>query len=376
VVPVWSVVRDPRELASWGPAIDQLADRRRLPAFSSVAWTSSLWEGFFPRDEVAVHLLSMGGRVVAAIPVRREVGLASKLVGLQNPHVPCWIPALDVEQPRLAALLLDRMFAQCDCFELQRLPLDGPLARALRLEASFRALPVSEQEHPAAEVSLPLAGPWPAFEQTLSRNLRRDGRHLGKLQTLGEVSFELIERGPALGPALDACFELEARGWKGQRGNPILSEPGARLFYKLLAARAAARGELALYLLKLDGRVVAFEYDLRRAGRIDCLKIGYDEALARYSPGTVLRMSILRRSIERGEASSYHLGPASPWKDRWGGQRERIGTLCVFADRARARLIHWAGPSLREAIKRLPGARRTVQLLRAGLGRALQRPGR
>ncbi len=369
MVPVWSEVRDPRELQSWSTAIDSLVERRRLPAFSGAAWISSLWEGFFSRDDVAVHLLSSRGSVVAAVPLRRELGLVRTLVGLHNPHVPCWVPPLDVEHPRLAALLFDRLFDRCDCLELRRLPLDGPLARALRLEASFRELPLVEQEHPASEVSVPLAGPWSEFERRLSRNLRRDGRHHAKLAALGKLEMEVCEGGPCLGPALDACFELEARGWKGTSGSSILGEPGARLFYKLLAARAAARGKLALYQLKLDGRLIAFEYDLRSEGRLDCLKIGYDQSLARHSPGTVLRMMVLRRSIERGEAGSYHLGAASPWKDRWVSQHERMGTLRVYADRARARLVHWAVPLLREGIKRVPGARRTVGLLRAGLAR-------
>ena len=351
-------MHDPRELQLWSAAIDTLVERRRLPTLSSAAWTSSLWEGFFAGDqEVEVHLLELDGAVVAVFPLRRERGIARKLVGLQNPHVPFWMPALDDGQPHLAALLLDQLLARCDCLELQRLPLDGPLARALRLEASFRDFPFTEQEHPQGEVSLTLFGPWSSFEPTLSKNLRRDGRQIARLEALGKLEFELVESGPALGPALDACFRLEAQGGKGVDGRPKVFEPGARLFYKLLAARAAAQKKLALYLLKLDGRVVAFEYDLRSEGRLDCLKIGHDESLARHLPGTILRMLILRRSIERGEATSYHLGQASPWKARWASETERVGTLRVFADSARARLVHWAVPIWRNTVERLPGAR-------------------
>jgi CelD/BcsL family acetyltransferase involved in cellulose biosynthesis len=367
----WWVVRDPRELEAWSAAIDSLVARRRLPTLSGAAWMSSLWEGFFPGDQsVAVHLLASGGAVLAALPVRREPGFARKLVSLQNPHVPCWVPALDDRHPRLAALLLDRMLAACDCLELRRLPLDGPLARALRLEASFRDLPVSEHERPRGEVSLSLFGPWPAFEATLSRHLRRDARRLDALGALGRVELELVEGGPALGPALDACFALEARAGRRMSAAPILTEPGARLFYKLLAARAAARKQLALFLLRLEGRVIAFEYGVRSEGRIDCLKTGHDGALADHAPGTILRMMILQRSIERGEATSYHLGQASRGKARWASEVERIGTLRVFADSARARLAHLAIPALRATARRLPGARRTVGLLRRGLALA------
>ena len=92
--------------------------------------------------------------------------------------------------------------------------------------------------------------------------------------------------------------------------------------------------------MKLDGRLIAFEYDLRGGGRIECLKIGYDESLSRFSPGTGLRMMILRRAIERGEAREYRLGRDSEWKRRWITDLARIGTLRIYAGSRRGRLAY------------------------------------
>jgi CelD/BcsL family acetyltransferase involved in cellulose biosynthesis len=120
---------------------------------------------------------------------------------------------------------------------------------------------------------------------------------------------------------------------------------------------------MRLYLLKLDGRIVAFEYDLCGGDRIECLKIGYDESLARFSPGTILRMKLLARVIERGEATSYHLGRESPWKRRWVKEVDRIGTLQIFSSSRRGQLAHASGPLLRGLLKRLPGAKPLIDFL-------------
>jgi CelD/BcsL family acetyltransferase involved in cellulose biosynthesis len=360
----WTAARDAGELARWRAAIDGLCERRSLPALAGWPWLSAFWESFRDGDPgVSVQLLERDGVLVAALPVWTGGVALRKAIGLENEHVPCWTAAIDEADPELAPQLLQRLLVDgdADCLELRRLPLDGPLCRALHAAAATAGLAVVVHESPVGEVGLALRGPWASFEGGLSKNLRRDGRQIDKLRALGRVEMEVVTGGAGLEACLDECFALEARGWKGQAGTPVLSDPQARRFYGRLAARTAARGQLALYLLKLDGRVIAFEYDLRAGGRIECLKIGYDESLHRHSPGTILRMLLLRRAIERGEASEYHLGRESEWKRRWSNERARLGTLQIFARSARGRLAHLV-PLMRGRLKRLPGVKQSVAL--------------
>jgi CelD/BcsL family acetyltransferase involved in cellulose biosynthesis len=373
---VWTTARLTDLHAGWQAEMDQLVDHADLPELASGSWWSAFWEGFHPGDrQVEMQLLHQDGRLRAAFPVRTEGRLVRRRVGLENAHAPYWAAAVDPRalerDPALAGALLDRLTGGVECLELRRLPLDGPLARALKAAASARRWPMVELTNPVGEVGLPLFGPWSNFHQTLSKNLRRDGRLLARLP--GELSFEVVEGGDRLEAELDACFALEARGWKGQLGTPVLADRAAHRFYRRLAQRASARGRLALYLLKLDGRLIAFEYDLRGGGRIECLKIGYDESLSRYSPGTGLRMLILRQAIERGEAREYRLGRESEWKRRWVSDLTRIGTLQVYAGSRRGRLAYYAGPALRSLLKRLPGVQPLVASVRRGLEAAADR---
>jgi CelD/BcsL family acetyltransferase involved in cellulose biosynthesis len=360
----WSAARTPGELEPWRAAIDDLCDRRALPALAGWPWLSAFWESFRAGDDaVSVQLLERDGALVAAVPVWTGGAALRRTTCLENAHVPCWTAAVDESDPALAPQLVERLLAGvgADFLELRRLPLDSSLCRALLAAATAAGLSVLLHESPVGEVGLPLHGPWPAFEKTLSKNLRRDGRQIEKLQALGRVELEVVGGGPRLAAYLEECFALEARGWKGQAGTPVLSDPQARQFYWRLAARAGARGQLALYLLKLEGRVVAFEYDLRGGGRIECLKIGYDESLHRHSPGTILRLMLLRRAIERGEAHEYHLGRESEWKRRWSNETTRMGTLQIFASSARGQLAHMV-PVMRGRLKQLPGVKQTVAL--------------
>jgi hypothetical protein len=383
----WSTARLTDLHAGWQAAMDQLVDHANLPELASGSWWSAFWEGFHPGDpQVEMQLLYQGERLLAAVPVRADGNLVRRRVGLENEHAPYWAAAVDPRalerEPLLAGALLDRLTSGVECLELRRLPLDGPLARALKAEASARHWPVVELTNPVAEVGLPLFGPWPNFQKTLSKNLRRDARLLTRLP--GELSFEVVEGPePGLGPGqrqgdarleaqLASCFELEARGWKGQLGTPVLADAAAHRFYRRLAVRASARGRLALYLLKLDGRLIAFEYNVRGGGRIECLKIGYDESLSRYSPGTALRMLILRRAIERGEAREYRLGRESEWKLRWATDVTRIGTLQVYAGTRRGRLAYYGGPALRSLLKQLPGMQRLVAGVRSRMEAAAE----
>jgi len=87
-------------------------------------------------------------------------------------------------------------------------------------------------------------------------------------------------------------------------------------------------GRLALYTLRLNSALIAFEYCLRHNGRIDLLKLSYHPDFGHYSPGNVLRFLLLDQEIKSGEARSYHMGLASDWKTRWATRLEPPSADC------------------------------------------------
>jgi hypothetical protein len=96
-----------------------------------------------------------------------------------------------------------------------------------------------------------------------------------------------------------AGIALELRGWKGRAGTAIAQDAATLGFYTDLARELAAQGQLALWAMYLDERLIAFQYGIEHRGCYALLKPAYDETYSRYSPGQLLMAEVLRDGIAR-----------------------------------------------------------------------------
>ena len=71
---------------------------------------------------------------------------------------------------------------------------------------------------------------------------------------------------------------------------------------------------------------IGIEFDRR----LWVLKIGYDEAYARCSPGIQLSHEMIRHAVERGLDSYEFLGAEEPWQSAWPGNRREYVTLILL----------------------------------------------
>jgi CelD/BcsL family acetyltransferase involved in cellulose biosynthesis len=119
---------------------------------------------------------------------------------------------------------------------------------------------------------------------------------------------------------------------------------------------AAERGWLSLYVLRVQGRAVAFHYGLIHDGRYLLLKPAYDEQLGACSPGQLLLEDVAREGIARGWTAFDFLGPDMPWKRDWTERRLAHDWLYVFRDSALGRALAAAKfrlvPAVREVASR------------------------
>jgi CelD/BcsL family acetyltransferase involved in cellulose biosynthesis len=310
-------------------------------------------------------------RVVAILPLMRADRLLRRWASVSNFHSPSLVFASERLPAGAASVILERLLSSADVVDLGPVRADADFCAALQDGARARRLP-AVLDAVESDAVIELHGPWEAFRRSLSRNLENTtARHHRQLQRLGELAFEEVTGGERLPAALEECFRLEAAGWKAERGSPILARQDTLRFYSELARRAAHAGILVLYVLRLGGRPVAFEYCLRAGRRIDMLKISYAPDLARYSPGNVLRYLILKSEIERGRITIYHMGRSSDWKLRWANRVEPLVRLRIYGRGPRARLASWAA-RLRVALKRNRPLRAAVRGIRH-LGEAIPR---
>jgi CelD/BcsL family acetyltransferase involved in cellulose biosynthesis len=362
----WEETKGPEAMEGLAPAWNDLVRARGLPFISGALWMHCFWEAFGDTDQDLTILSAyQDGRLVAVLPLIRTERMLRAWSNVWNFHTPSLVFASEHPPLDAAEAILDRLLESSDVVDLRPVQPSTELCVGLVDAAHSRRLSVVRNAA-GGDAIIDLHGQWPAFRRSLSQNLQSaTARHQRQLQRLGELVFEEVSGGDRLPSVLQECFRLEAAGWKAQYGSPILSRQDTLRFYTQLAHRGAAAGAFAVYVLRLDGRLIAFEYCLRAGRRIDMLKIGYSQDLARYSPGNVLRYLILKTEIERGQVASYHMGHTSEWKLRWANRVDPLVRLTIYGRGMRARLgCYFGEPRLRALLKRCEPLRTAVQWAR------------
>ena len=100
---------------------------------------------------------------------------------------------------------------------------------------------------------------------------------------------------------VEAFFEVERKGWKGERGTALAGDPARLAFARAALSSFAAAGRLDTLTLRLDGKPVAAGLALIAGGRAFYWKTAYDEAHSAASPGIQLTLRHSRRLADRPE---------------------------------------------------------------------------
>jgi len=165
----------------------------------------------------------------------------------------------------------------------------GALAHALRGLAEAEGLPLALAGG-RRRAALKLAGA-AAFDAGL--NPKRRTKWSRKARKLaGKVEATAGREG------IDAFFEVERKGWKGERRTALADDPARLAFAREALESFAREGRLDALTLRLDGAPVAAGLVLIAGGRAFYWKTAYDEAHADASPGVQLTLAHSRRLAE------------------------------------------------------------------------------
>lgn len=184
---------------------------------------------------------------------------------------------------------------------------------------------------------------WDAYTKSWSRNHRSAvKRSRKKLEREGVLEIERL-RAPSddeLYETLEACFVVEDLGWKGKEGTSIRKTPSLRNYLHQDARMVRDLGLLDLWLLKLDGKIIAFEYCHFSKGICFSHKISFDPAFDRFSPGRVLRCMQLELYHQDPEAVCLNtLGVLCSAKSKWTTRSYRSSRLFVAASNPCSNLL-------------------------------------
>jgi CelD/BcsL family acetyltransferase involved in cellulose biosynthesis len=347
-------------------AIDPLEDEwRELAEFTHAApfmypgWFRAWWSAFGV-GTLRVVTVRRDGQLVGLVPMQARRGAWAALT---NAHTPAFdLLALGGD----AMNVLAQGLVSTGRRELAIAPLeeDGAAVRALRdaTDASgYRSVVRPAGRAPYLRLATELA----AHERSVSRNLRHDiDRRLRRLCESGVVCVEVADGSERLDELLEEGFRVEWLGWKGREGTAIASSHRTAQFYGAVARWAASVGWLRLPFLRLDGRAIAFQLDFELPPSYYSLKIGYDPAYERFSPGKLLAYTMVSRAISRGLSTYELLGKDEPWKYRWTDERHERIAFRAFSPSPAGRVASSVFLYGRPLARRVPFAARIAAAVR------------
>ena len=243
-----------------------------------------------------------GARLTGLLPVVsawRAFRLPIPALVAQQPYSPLSTPLLDADAAITAAGgLVDSAAASgARLLVLPDMALSGPAAAAFYAALKQRGLvAVTDHAHERAAFDATVTDVDEYFRAGMGAKRLKEMRRLrNRLADDGDVAFTVADTPASIAPALARFLDLEARGWKGERGTGLAQAKGDAAFIGATAADLGARGALEIVELTLAGTTIAAGLVLRQDARAFFFKIAYDENLGRCSPGVQLTLELTKR---------------------------------------------------------------------------------
>jgi len=188
----------------------------------------------------------------------------------------------------------------------------GPQSPLLRMDLSPLRDQSFEQEV-CPVLTLSNASPEGAVPARLCKNLRYYGRRLEREGGACEVAPP-----EAVAQSMSALFQLHGARWRKRKLPGVFTSQSVRNFHQDVAHGFAVRGWLRLHTLTLAEEVRAVLYCFTCRGRGYYYAGGFDPALARWSPGTLLTGRAIQTAGSEGAQEFDFLRGDEPYKYTWG----------------------------------------------------------
>jgi CelD/BcsL family acetyltransferase involved in cellulose biosynthesis len=315
-------------------------------------WLTCWWRSYGAGGDLAIQVARRSGRVVAALPlyIHSHLGLSvAKFLG--SPHSALADLLLDPAEPggdEIARSLGRSGLA--DYADLYGLPKGSRIAAALGSQLSV----IERVESPVLELG---GESWEdtyrAKTSSKARNLHRRRRR--QLAEIGNVEVRVAREPEDLDDALEEAFRLHDLRWEGRPDGSDFTSPRGRSFHRDAMLALAEHDVPRIVLLRVGGRAIAFHYYFALEGTMYVHRLGFDPALARYSPGLVNTLDTIEAAAAEGLGRVEFLGGAERYKRELA---DRFDPLCHGLGLAR-------NPAARVAVE----ARLASIRLRLGLKR-------
>jgi hypothetical protein len=176
------------------------------------------------------------------------------------------------------------------------------------------------------------------FDDYLRNNVsgkrRRDlARNRRRLEEIGNVTHSIVTGGKDLADAVEAFLEIEAKGWKGDRGTAMACDPMSAQFAREAFAPVGMDGICRADILSLDGKPIAVGLMILAGQTGFTAKCAFDEDYRTYSAGLVLELEVIKDFLAGDWADALDSATAGSHviDGLWSGSIEMADLIFTFS---------------------------------------------
>jgi len=329
---------------------------------------------FASRDEVdppiSFFAIRRGGKLVAVVPLqikrrRKKSETTQLLLPVESQlYMPdCAVTATE-DPAQVLAFLLDNIVENFgwtwDRFVVNDALENSQIAIALERQTG-RRLRVRTTGYCSVVPLKPYDELLQSMKAKYRQNLNRSRR---MIESLDDSEFSIVTEVDDVIRTFEEFIALEASGWKGGKGRPRgdIQRPSAialnekkRRFYESIVRAFAARGEVEIFCLRSDRKLIGAEVWLVLGRTCIALKTAYDENFSRLSPGVMAFDLGYQYHASNGNTATINTITSTPAVDDWLPQKLRIQSYDLFNSTFRGRIFGLA-VTIRESLRARFGA--------------------
>ena len=296
--------------ASWNELMDRGPHRS---VFFTHEWFEAAWQWRQQSARLFVLCLFRGHALSSVLPLvllqrGREDARVLEFLTVPDTQLCDVLVSSEDRGPAAVAFAdeLVRRRGEWDALRLDYLHENGVAATDLRKALMDRGC-ASRLAASGSNPYIDLRSNWAEYYSTRGRRLKKAcNLASNRLKKLGAVQVDWFAPGceapGGLDRAIGEVIEISARSWKTRTGNS-LDNPGPQAFIRRLSRLAHERGWLSLWLLRIDGKPVAMEYQLVAWGEVFALRSDFDGQYEEASPGSHLNRQLLEPLFGQGLGS-------------------------------------------------------------------------
>ncbi len=295
----------------WSALWDRCPD---ATPFQAPEWLLPWWSHLFGGGEMWTLALYDAGALVGIAPMFLfgERGQPRTLVFMGS-GITDYMGFLLAEgaDPEPIWQRMEQLASRWDICDLQEIPAGAPmLSGALRsgwdvTPSRCAVCPVLDLPRRVGELEERLS---PGFRHNLRNARRWIERHCAMETARPDQDAEFIE----------ALFRLHTARWQGRNEPGMLSTGPLRDFFREMCGAFRRRGWLRLHGIRVEGELRAVVCVFLVRGRAHYYLGGFDDLLARHSPGAALLHYAIEHAIAEGAGSFDFLRKREDYKYRWG----------------------------------------------------------